>query len=93
MSYIKSFGCKYIVLDNGKNDLGKFDLSSGEGFFVGYSSNNKSYKIYNNRTQCVEESVFVVFDEVGNLSQDHVFDDMMRNFPVLRGSQMEVMTS
>ncbi|XP_019262410.1 PREDICTED: uncharacterized protein LOC109240233 [Nicotiana attenuata] len=29
----------------------------------GYSSQSKDYKIYNKRTQCVEESVHVIFDE------------------------------
>ena len=31
--------------------------------FIGYSSSSKAYKIFNKRTQCIEESIHVVFDE------------------------------
>ena len=55
------------MLNNGKDDLGKFDPRSDEGVFVGYSSSSKAYKIFNKRTQCIEESIHVVFDEDGNL--------------------------
>nr|XP_009597079.1 uncharacterized protein LOC104093065 [Nicotiana tomentosiformis] len=43
--------------------LGKFDAKSDEGIFLGYSSQSKAYKVYNKRTQCVEESIHVIFDE------------------------------
>ncbi|XP_070004499.1 spindle pole body component 110-like [Nicotiana sylvestris] len=46
-----------------RDQFGKFDAKSDEGIFMGYSSQSKSYKIYNKQTQCVEESVHVVFDE------------------------------
>ncbi|XP_070029757.1 uncharacterized protein [Nicotiana sylvestris] len=53
--------------------LGKFDLRSDEGVFLGYSSHSKAYKLSNKRTLCVEESVHVVFDETNILSgrQEH----------------------
>ncbi|XP_070004873.1 intracellular protein transport protein USO1-like [Nicotiana sylvestris] len=57
------FGCKCYVLNNGKDQLGKFDTKSDEGIFLDYSSQSKAYKIYNKRTQCVEESVHDIFDE------------------------------
>ncbi|XP_070004811.1 uncharacterized protein [Nicotiana sylvestris] len=59
----KNIGCKCYVLNNGNDPLGKFDAKSDEGIFLGYSSQSKAYKIYNKRTQCVEESVHVIFDE------------------------------
>ena len=35
------FGCKYFVLNNGKENLGKFDAKSDEGIFLGYSLTSK----------------------------------------------------
>lgn len=51
------------MLINVKEDIGKFYSKSDEGGFVGYSTNNKSYRIFNRRTLCVEESAHVIFDE------------------------------
>ena len=63
------------MLNNGKDDLGKFDPSSDEGVFVGYSSSSTTYKIFKKRTQCIEESIHVVFDEDGSLKNDGSNDD------------------
>ena len=46
-----------------KDQLGKFDPKSDEGIFVGYSERSKAYRIYNKRTQIIEESLQVSFDE------------------------------
>ena len=63
------------MLNNGKEDLGKFDPRSDEGVFVGYSSSSKAYRIFNKRTQCIEESIHVVFDEDGNLKRNASNDE------------------
>nr|KYP38726.1 Retrovirus-related Pol polyprotein from transposon TNT 1-94 [Cajanus cajan] len=63
ISYFRVFGCKCYVLNNGKEQLGKFDAKADEAIFLGYSTNSKAYRIYNKRTLVVEESVHVVFDE------------------------------
>ncbi|XP_070018150.1 uncharacterized protein [Nicotiana sylvestris] len=60
---LRTFGCKCFVHNNGKEALGKFDAKSDKGIFLGYSSQSKAYKVYNKRTQCVEESIHVIFDE------------------------------
>ena len=62
------------MLNNGKNDLGKFDPRS-DGVFVEYSSSSKAYRIFKKRTQCIEESIHVVFDEDGSLKNDGSNDD------------------
>ncbi|XP_070043163.1 uncharacterized protein [Nicotiana tomentosiformis] len=54
VTHLRTFGCKYFVLNNSKEALGKFDAKSDEGIFLGYSSQSKAYKVYNKRTQCVE---------------------------------------
>nr|GEU32166.1 putative reverse transcriptase, RNA-dependent DNA polymerase [Tanacetum cinerariifolium] len=43
--------------------LGKFDGKDNEGFFVGYSTNNKAFRVFNNRTRIVEGSLHVNFSK------------------------------
>jgi len=66
ISHLKVFGCNCFVLNNGKENLGKFDEKADNGIFIGYSSNSHAYRVYNKRLMIVEESVHVVFDEVGH---------------------------
>jgi len=64
ISHLKVFGCSCFVLNNGKENLGKFDEKVDHDIFIGYSLNSHAYKVYNKRLMIVEESVHVVFDEV-----------------------------
>ena len=63
VEYFRAFGCRYFVLNNGKDHLGKFDSKADEGIFLGYNSNSASYRVFNKRTLIVESSVHVTFDE------------------------------
>jgi len=62
VSYLKVFGCKCCVL-NTREVLGKFDSKVFESIFVGYSSNIKTYRIFNKSTLTIEESMHVKFEE------------------------------
>ena len=62
ISFFKPFGCPCTVL-NTKTYLGKFDEKVDEGFFVGYSTHSKAYRVYNSRTRIIEESQHVTFNE------------------------------
>jgi len=68
ISHLRVFGCNCFVLNNGKENLGKFDEKADHGIFIGYSLNSHAYRIYNKRLKTVEESVHVVFDEVDHKS-------------------------
>ena len=68
ISHLRVFGCSCFVLNNGKENLGKFDEKADHGIFIGYSLNSHAYRIYNKRLMIVEESVHVVFDEVDRKS-------------------------
>nr|GEV07931.1 putative ribonuclease H-like domain-containing protein [Tanacetum cinerariifolium] len=46
-----------------RDHLGKFDGTSDEGFFVGYSTNSKAFRVYNTRTRKVEENLHINFLE------------------------------
>ena len=66
VSYLKVFGCKCYVLNNGKDNLGKFDPKADEAYFLGYSTRSKAYRVFNKRSLCVEESVHINFDETNS---------------------------
>nr|GEW96123.1 hypothetical protein [Tanacetum cinerariifolium] len=46
-----------------RDHLGKFDGKSSKGFFVGYSTNSKAFRVYNTRTKKVEENLHINFLE------------------------------
>jgi hypothetical protein len=60
--YFRTFGSKSYILRDREN-LGKFDPKSDEGIFLGYSTNNCAYKVFNNRTETVMESVNVIIGD------------------------------
>ncbi|GJV11214.1 uncharacterized mitochondrial protein-like protein [Tanacetum coccineum] len=62
LSFMRPFGCLVIIL-NTLDHLGKFDVKDDEGFFVGYSTNSKAFRVFNNRTRIVEENLHVKFSE------------------------------
>jgi len=70
LNHLNVFGCKCFILKNGKEQLGKFDLKTDEGIFLGYAINSHAYRVYNKRLMIVEESVHVVFNETNPMQQD-----------------------
>ena len=64
INHLKVFGCSCFVLNNGKENLGKFDEKADLDIFIGYSLTSHAYRFYNKRLMTVEESVHVIFDEV-----------------------------
>jgi len=68
--YLRIFGCKCYVHNNGKDALGKFDPRSDEAIFLGYYSHSKAYEVFNKRTLCVEESVQDEDFELGLTKKD-----------------------
>nr|GEX41725.1 hypothetical protein [Tanacetum cinerariifolium] len=62
LSFMRPFGCPITIL-NTIDHLGKFDGNADEGFFIGYSTNNKAFRVFNSRTRIVEENMHVKFGE------------------------------
>nr|GEW24995.1 retrovirus-related Pol polyprotein from transposon TNT 1-94 [Tanacetum cinerariifolium] len=62
LSFIRPFGCHVTIL-NTIDHLGKFDGKANEGFFVGYSTNSKAFRVFNSRTRIVEENLHVKFNK------------------------------
>jgi len=69
ISHLKVFGCRCFILNNGKENMGKFDEKADNGIFIGYSSTSHAYRVYNKRLMTMEESVHVVFDEINHTDQ------------------------
>ncbi|GJS35721.1 ribonuclease H-like domain-containing protein [Tanacetum coccineum] len=62
LSFMRPFGCPVTIL-NTIDHLGKFDGKAYEGFFVGYSTNSKAFRVFNSRTRIVEENLHVQFSQ------------------------------
>ncbi|GJX91317.1 putative ribonuclease H-like domain-containing protein [Tanacetum coccineum] len=83
ISFIRPFGCLVTIL-NTLYSLGKFDEKANEGFFVGYSINSKSLRVFNTRTRKVEENLHITFlknkPNVAGSGPDWLFDiDLLTN--------------
>jgi hypothetical protein len=78
ISYFWVFDCKCFIYK--KKRLGKFESRCDEGFFLGYASNSKAYRVFNKTFGQVKETCDAEFDE-SNGSQgkvvgyDHVGDE------------------
>ncbi|GJU25746.1 putative ribonuclease H-like domain-containing protein [Tanacetum coccineum] len=74
----------FAQFDNEEIPYGEFDEKADEGFFVGYSINSKTFKIFNTRTRKVEEYLHINFLEnkpnVAGSGPDWLFDiDLLTN--------------
>ncbi|GJX13146.1 retrovirus-related pol polyprotein from transposon TNT 1-94 [Tanacetum coccineum] len=63
LSFLRVFGA-LCYPTNDSEDLGKLKAKVDNGFFVGYASNRKGYRIYNRRTRKIMKTIHVTFDEL-----------------------------
>ncbi|KAI4370459.1 hypothetical protein MLD38_018812 [Melastoma candidum] len=70
ISYFHPFGSNCFILRSIKDGVGKFDARSDEGTFSGYSLTSKAYRVFNNRTLTVEESINVKVDDSPTQKED-----------------------
>ncbi|GJU94708.1 retrovirus-related pol polyprotein from transposon TNT 1-94, partial [Tanacetum coccineum] len=59
---MRPFGCPLTIM-NTLDSLGKFDRKFDEGYFLGYSTSSKAFRVYNKRTKRVEENLHINFLE------------------------------
>ncbi|GJR70741.1 ribonuclease H-like domain-containing protein [Tanacetum coccineum] len=95
LNFMRPFGCPVTIL-NTIDHLGKFDGKADEGFFVGYSTNSKAFRVFNSRTRIVEENLHVQFSEntpnIAGSGPNWLFDidaltKSMNYKPVVTGNQ------
>ncbi|GJW52069.1 retrovirus-related pol polyprotein from transposon TNT 1-94 [Tanacetum coccineum] len=86
ISYFYVFGCP-VFIHNDKDRLGKFDAKADDGYFLGYSSVLKDFRVYNIRRKQIEETYHVTFDEsmeairFTNTSVDEIGIDDSSRYP------------
>lgn len=64
ISYFHQFGCTCFIM-NSKVYLKKFDAKAQKGIFLGYFDRSKAYKMYNSKTNMIEEFIHVNFYDKG----------------------------
>ncbi|GKF34032.1 ribonuclease H-like domain-containing protein, partial [Tanacetum coccineum] len=57
-----------VIKPHNKTPYELFSRKADEGFFVGYSTNSKTFRVFNSRTRIVEENLHVKFIVAGNQS-------------------------
>nr|GEW36811.1 hypothetical protein [Tanacetum cinerariifolium] len=62
IGFMRPFGCLVTIL-NTLDPLGKFDGKVNEGFLVGYSVSSKAFRVFNNRTKIVQETLHINYPE------------------------------
>nr|GEZ54477.1 hypothetical protein [Tanacetum cinerariifolium] len=62
IGFMRPFGC-HVTIFNTLDSLDKFDGKVDEGCLVGYSVSSKSFRVFNSRTQIVQETLHVNFLE------------------------------
>nr|GFC13803.1 retrovirus-related Pol polyprotein from transposon TNT 1-94 [Tanacetum cinerariifolium] len=92
---MRPFGCLVTIL-NTLDPLGKFQGKVDEGFLVGYSICSKEFRVFNNRTRIIQETLHVNFLEnkpnVAGTGPTWLFDidsltRTMNYHPVTAGNQ------
>nr|GEU99943.1 hypothetical protein [Tanacetum cinerariifolium] len=95
IGFMRPFGCPVTIL-NTLDPLGKFDGKADEGFLVGYSVSSKAFRVFNSRTQIVQENLHINFlknkPNVARSSPTWLFDidtliKSMNYQPVTAGNQ------
>nr|GEX99292.1 ribonuclease H-like domain-containing protein [Tanacetum cinerariifolium] len=62
LRFMRPFGCPVSIL-NTLDHLGKFDGKADEGFFVGYLTNSKDFRVFNTKTKIIDENLHITFLE------------------------------
>lgn len=79
MKYFHVFGSKcYILAD--RDQRRKLDPKSDYGLFLGYSTNSRSYRVFNTITQVTMESINIVVDE--SIKEANVTKDVRTSIPL-----------
>jgi hypothetical protein len=68
VSHLRPFGCKCFVLKCG--NLNKFESRSSDAILLGYTPHDRSYRVFNLKTNTVVESYDVTFDETAPCPRD-----------------------
>nr|GFC88764.1 retrovirus-related Pol polyprotein from transposon TNT 1-94 [Tanacetum cinerariifolium] len=68
------FGSICYIVKDGEN-LEKMKEKGDECIFVGYSTQSRSYRVFNKRTRVIMETIHVNFDELPQMASDQLSSD------------------
>nr|GEY43405.1 hypothetical protein [Tanacetum cinerariifolium] len=68
------FGSVCYIVRDGEN-LDKMKEKGDECIFVGYSTQSRTYRVYNKRTRVIMESIHINFDELPQMASAHNSSD------------------
>jgi hypothetical protein len=68
VSHLRPFGCKCFVLK--RDNLDKFESHSSDDILLAYTPHDRSYRVFNIKTNTVVESYDVIFDETAPYPHD-----------------------
>nr|GEV88188.1 hypothetical protein [Tanacetum cinerariifolium] len=71
VKFFHIFGSLCYIIRDGEN-LDKMKEKGDECIFVGYSTQSRAYRVFNNRTRVIVETIHVNFDELPSMASDHV---------------------
>nr|GEU66871.1 hypothetical protein [Tanacetum cinerariifolium] len=71
IKHLHIFGCTCYITRDGKN-LDKIKEKGDLYILVGYSTQSKGYRVYNNRTRILVESIHILFDEIKEVSETSI---------------------
>nr|GEY02293.1 retrovirus-related Pol polyprotein from transposon TNT 1-94 [Tanacetum cinerariifolium] len=74
IKHLHIFGFTCYLTRDGEN-LDKMKEKGDPCILVGYSTQSKGYRIYNNRTRLIVESIHLKFDEIKKMSETSVAND------------------
>ncbi|GKE52809.1 retrovirus-related pol polyprotein from transposon TNT 1-94, partial [Tanacetum coccineum] len=70
VEYFHVFG-SFCYPTNNRDDLGKMKSKADIGVFIGYSETSRGFRIYNQRTKKIMETIHVKFDELTAMASEH----------------------
>ncbi|GJY37358.1 retrovirus-related pol polyprotein from transposon TNT 1-94 [Tanacetum coccineum] len=74
VKFFHIFGSLCYIVRDGEN-LDKMKEKGDACIFVGYSTQSRSYRVFNKRTRIIVETIHVNFDELRQMASDHVSSD------------------
>nr|GEY81557.1 hypothetical protein [Tanacetum cinerariifolium] len=74
VKFFHIFGSLCYIVRDGEN-IDKMKEKGDACIFVGYSTQSKAYRVFNKKTRVIMKSIHVNFDELPQMTSDHVSSD------------------
>ncbi|GJW08046.1 retrovirus-related pol polyprotein from transposon TNT 1-94, partial [Tanacetum coccineum] len=96
LKFVKDHLCSSCELGKAKRkdgeNLDKMKEKADACIFVGYSTQSKSYRVFNKRTIIIVETIHVNFDELPQMASDHISSDLVAE-TVTTSNELELLYS